>query len=108
MANEDVAFVWCDAREDCRQLVNHPVECSWARSPFAPRKAGAIVRADPRERRDPWLHNCPAQGGSRNARLEQDDGAADARTHDVQPMATDVDEAPRRSERRRCRLAPIC
>ena len=90
MANEDVAFVWGDVREHCLQLVHHPPECSWGRSRFAPGKAGAIVRADARKRRDLWLHNCPTQGGSRDAGFEEDDRAAGTRTRDMQAMTTDI------------------
>src|SRR5919109_3850846 len=98
MANEDVAFVWRDGREHGLQLVDQPVECPGARSRFAPGEAGAIVRADVRECRDVRLYNCPTQGGCRDARFEQDDGAAGARARDVQAMAADIDEAARRSE----------
>src|SRR5829696_1343264 len=78
------------------QLVGELLWAARCRARFAPTEAGAVVGADARRRRDLGLDRTPVEGERAQARIEYHSWAAVPNAVQMQAIATDIHELPRR------------
>src|SRR5215207_2518002 len=78
------------------QLAGKLLRTAWRGARFAPAEAGTVVRADPRRRGDLGKDRIPIEGEPAQACIEYDGGAALSDATQVQAVATNIYQLPRR------------
>src|SRR5215204_6093229 len=78
------------------QLCGELLRAARRRARFAPPEAGAVVGADARRGRDLGLNRTPVEGEPSQASIEHNSWAALPDAVQMQAMATDIHEFPRR------------
>src|SRR5215217_2351337 len=78
------------------QLCGELLRAARRRARFAPTDAGAVVGAYPRRRRDLGLDRTPVEGEPSQTSIEHNSWAALPNAVQMQAIATDIHELPRR------------